>query len=113
MLRQYEERVNTLKADLMDVTHDIFSLLQEDEDLLDQGSAPEEAMFGLNLHLKHLLYEQPSNPLPEIANGVKLPKIDVFTFDGNILNWGIFWDHFQVSIHSKKQLKDAEKLAYL
>ena len=34
-------------------------------------------------------------------------------FDGDILNWRTFWEQFRVSIHSRPQLSDAEKLAYL
>ena len=39
--------------------------------------------------------------------------MNVPTFDGNILNWNTFWQQFDVAIHSKAQLKDAKKLAYL
>ena len=44
---------------------------------------------------------------------MKLPKIDVPTFDRNILHWTTFWEQFEVSIHSKPQHPNAEKLAYL
>ena len=39
--------------------------------------------------------------------------MNVPTFDGNILNWSIFWNQFDLAIHSKAQIKDAEKFAYL
>ena len=29
------------------------------------------------------------------------------------MNWSNFWDLFSVSIHDKRELSDAEKLAYL
>ena len=45
--------------------------------------------------------------------GVRLPKIKVPTFDGNILGWNLFWEQFQVSMHSKIHISDAEKFAYL
>ena len=44
--------------------------------------------------------------------GVKLPKIDVPTFDGNILNWQMFWEQFSISIHERSSLSDTEKLVY-
>ena len=44
---------------------------------------------------------------------MKLPKISVPTFDGNILNWAKFWDQFNVAIHSSTQLSDSKKLVYL
>ena len=35
------------------------------------------------------------------------------TFDGDIMNRKIFWEQYEVSIHSSTQLTDAEKLAHL
>ena len=48
-----------------------------------------------------------------MATGVKLPKIDVPTFDGNILNWQTFWEQFSIAIHECSSLSDTEKLVYL
>ena len=45
--------------------------------------------------------------------GVKLPKISVSSFDGNLLNWNTFWEQFKLPIHLKEQLTDVEKLVYL
>ena len=44
---------------------------------------------------------------------MKLPKISVPTFDGDIMNWSSFWQQFEVSIHKKESLQNVEKLAYL
>ena len=44
---------------------------------------------------------------------MKLPKLDVPTFDGNILNWKSFWKQFCVSVHNRTNLSDSEKLVYL
>ena len=46
-------------------------------------------------------------------SGVLLPKIEVPTFDGNLLNWRFFWEQFESTIHSKTQLTDSDKLTYL
>ena len=45
--------------------------------------------------------------------GVRLPNIEVPSFDGNVLGWNLFWDQFEVSVHSKIHINDAEKFAYL
>ena len=45
--------------------------------------------------------------------GVKLPKLDVPSFDRNILNWETFWDQFCISVHDCSNLSDAEKLVCL
>ena len=52
-------------------------------------------------------------PTYGIRSGIKLPKINVPTFNGNLLNWNSFWQQFNVAIHSKVQFDDAEKLVYL
>ena len=49
----------------------------------------------------------------EGASSMKLPKLSIPRFDGNILNRRTFWEQFGVSIHNRPQLSDAEKLAYL
>ena len=43
---------------------------------------------------------------------MKLPKIYVLTFKGNIMEWQSFWEQFEVCVHSQSQLTDPEKLAY-
>ena len=44
---------------------------------------------------------------------MKLPTLEIPTFDGSILNWTTFWEQFDISIHSRFDLATAEKLAYL
>ena len=46
-------------------------------------------------------------------SGIKLPRIKIPTFDGNILNWRIFWEQFDSAVHSKSHLSDSDKLTYL
>ena len=45
--------------------------------------------------------------------GVRLPKIEVTTFDGNVLGWNLFWEQFEEHVHSKIHISDAEKFPYL
>ena len=45
--------------------------------------------------------------------GVRLPKLEVSTFDGNVLNWTTFWEQFFVSVHSRTNISDTEKVVYL
>ena len=51
----------------------------------------------------------------EGATSIKLLKFSIPMFDGDVLNWRTFWEQFWVSIHSRPQLSNAEKLhvAYL
>ena len=67
-----------------------------------------------DLHAKQLLNDHVAGKTTVgVVSTVKLPKIEVPCFEGNILNWGIFWEQFGDMIHIKEQLSDAYKLAYL
>ena len=44
---------------------------------------------------------------------MELPKFSVPTFDGDVLNWAVFWEQFQTAIYNNKKLHEAQKLAYL
>ena len=48
---------------------------------------------------------------PEVK-GVRLPKLEVPTFDGDILHWQSFWEQFCVAIHGR-DISDTQKLVYL
>lgn len=52
-------------------------------------------------------------PATSKNSGVNLPKIDVPTFDGDILHWRQFWDQFCISVHERTNFSNAEKLVYL
>ena len=45
--------------------------------------------------------------------GLKIPKLEAPTFDGDILNWTHFWEQFTISIHERSNLSDIEKFVYL
>ena len=44
---------------------------------------------------------------------VNLPRIEIPTFDENILNWWLFWEQFQATVHDKPELGETDKLTYL
>ena len=54
-----------------------------------------------------------SSPPKANTTSIKLPKLSIPKFDGDVLNWRTFWEQFQVSIHNRDHLSDAEMLAYL
>ena len=53
------------------------------------------------------------SPTKAKATSVKLPKLSIPKFDGDVLNWRTFWKQFQVSVQNRDQLSNAERLAYL
>ena len=44
---------------------------------------------------------------------VKLPKLELAKFRGDITQWPRFWDQFNTTIHENTSLSDTEKFNYL
>ncbi len=44
---------------------------------------------------------------------VKVPKIDMPTFDGDILKWQTFWDQFESCVHNQSDMSEIDKFTYL
>ena len=89
----------------------------ESEKVDEERRATLEVLAGLSSVVKGLVEAQkehkPSVETRPLESGVKLPKIEVPTFNGNILEWNLFWEQFEVTVHSKTHISDAEKFAYL
>jgi hypothetical protein len=53
--------------------------------------------------------------VPQISqtNTVKLPKMNLPTFNGSRINWSSFWQCFEVTIHNRDFLSKLEKLTFL
>ena len=113
VLHQHQEQLSDFKAELADVRNSLLPLDLRDEDDLSKLQAEiEKHIFDASLEIKRLL--QPQAHLdPVDTKGIKLPKLEVPTFDGNILNWKSFWEQFCVSIHNRPSLSNSEKLVYL
>ncbi len=69
----------------------------------------------MSVTVKRLLYSPSTEALVPTTptRGVNLPKIEIATFNGDLLSWQTFWEQFDVSIHSRRDVSNAEKLAYL
>ena len=70
-------------------------------------------LFILKIKIEQLLDDQSTSSQPTHQPCIRLPKISIPTFNGNLLNWTSFWKQFEVTVHSKDNLQDVEKLAYL
>ena len=112
LLKQYEERTSDINKDLAKVRDDLE--LEETDKLLD---TLENQVLDCSVKIKKLLSpactKSESSTLPSEHKGVRLPKLDVPTFDGNLLNWRSFWEQFRISVHDRAHLSDSEKLVYL
>ena len=61
----------------------------------------------------HRHYLLPSSSTKESDLKVKLPKIELSKFNGQVLKWQTFWDQFEYAIHSKESLCDIDKFTHL
>ena len=117
-LINYIDEIGSLKAKLQGIQERILSLddYTRREDL---ASRIERDLFDLRV----IVTRKTDDPKKKEStgdtaglatmSGVNLPRIEVPTFDGNILNWRIFWEQFDSAIHSKPQLTNSDKLTYL
>ena len=115
LLRQHQEQLSEFKVELGGIRDSLYLLDLEDSDSLNLLQASvEKTVFDCSIEVrKHLLAHDANSTSSPGSKGVKLPKIDVPTFDGNLLHWNTFWEQFDVAVHSKTGLSDAEKLVYL
>ena len=44
---------------------------------------------------------------------VKLPKLEIPKFNGNIINWRGFWDQYKSAMHDNENISEVEKFTYL
>ena len=107
------ESISELKSELVDISRGLSLLESDDTTLSEWALRIKESLSDLGLRLKRLQFDQASGTPSAGVSGIKLPKLEVPTFDGNIMNWAAFWERFDALIHSKKEVGDAEKLTYL
>ena len=117
LVQQYTERLHEAKTEKRDVSDCLLAMsLPDGDDLCTSLLTVEELILQCDLALKKVSTPSTSaaSSTPVVdPKGVKLPKLEVPTFDGNIVNWRTFWEQFDISVHRSTALSDAEKLVYL
>ena len=113
-LQQCQKDIGTLSAQLTGVEGEILALPDEDAALLTNVTSMQKALSDLEYEIGRRLYLlEDTTRTSHFEPTVKLPKISVPTFDGDVLNWAMFWEQFETTIHSNEKLHDAQKLACL
>ena len=122
MVQQYQEQVLDLKRELSDTRRNVMSsCTHKESDTLINSSIVDikKLLFDVGLTLKKLAVKAPitcdkttTDPALD-SKMIKLPKLDIPTFDGNILHWLTFWEQYCVAIHDRADLSQAPKLVYL
>ena len=116
----YQEQLSDFKKELSGIRSEVLALIEdESEELNGTITRQDKEIFDVSLDIKKLLYNPdhapdpiPPGPITE-PRGVRLPKIDVPTFNGDLLQWQTFWEQFRIAVHNRRDLSATEKLVYL
>ena len=112
LLRQYEEKAADINRDLAKVRDDLHHLDIDDiYKLFEHQEQLEGQVFDCAVNIiKKLLSSVPApsdaSTLSPGSKGVKLPKLDVPKFDGEILNWRSFWEQQSMIVQTCLTLKN-------
>ena len=93
-MQHLAESISKLKLVLIDISCEWSSLKCDNATLSEWAMRIKESQSNLSLRLKRLQFDQASDMTitSTSISGVKLPKLEVPTFDGNIMNWAAFWE---------------------
>ncbi|XP_066940964.1 uncharacterized protein [Macrobrachium rosenbergii] len=56
---------------------------------------------------------EPSAPILPVKATVKLPKLDLKHFDGDVTEWNSFWELYEVSVHKRTDFENIREFSYL
>ena len=118
-----EEKLGTLKlldSEIVELTEED-SLTTEIEQADDYKSEIYAALVRIDKALKLTTPPVPPTPVSthEITSArapepsVRLPKLSMKPFNGDITQWTTFWDSFKSAIHENPALSDIDKFNYL
>ncbi len=118
LISLYQEHLADLKKELSELRNEILAITADTSDpLMSNTQKQEDNIFGMAVKVKKLLFsisssKEHSASIPE-THSVKLPKIDIPTFDGEMLHWQTFWEQFGIAVDEQPHISDTEKLVYL
>lgn len=76
-----------------------------------------EDIYARIQRVRSRIIENSQAPRASVNKGacalVKLPPIDIPSFDGKIENWPIFYESFKANIHLNPSLSDSQRIQYL
>ena len=119
-----QEKVSVLKR----LDTEVVDLVAEDEvaDEIDKADTYMEDVYDVMAKLEELFQKKDARPAsadathspvtrgqPLLMTPVKLPKLMIKPFKGELTAWTTFWDSYQVAVHANRSLSDIEKFNYL
>ncbi|GBN63698.1 hypothetical protein AVEN_180264-1 [Araneus ventricosus] len=88
---------------------------EETDKFIEEQLSIQEDIDEIWLSINSQLIKPNSDTMSQHSNGenVKLPKLSLPSFNGNIQDWLSFSDHFKASVHNNENLTRSMKLQYL
>ena len=120
-LKKKVDVIEKCDAEILDLTTEENDVAAEIENSSAYSDKITEAVTKLELTLKHFDKKKAADSKPVVKTEpesssnmqIKLPAIKVGEYDGSLLTWSVFWDKFDVAIHSRSDLADIQKYTYL
>ena len=57
--------------------------------------------------------EMPTIPSNSLSSFIRLPKLQLRPFSGDLTKWTSFWESFKCAVHNNRDLPDIEKFNYM
>ncbi|XP_003391348.1 PREDICTED: uncharacterized protein LOC100639084, partial [Amphimedon queenslandica] len=128
-LEQIGATLEEKKEALRDMDKEIEELIEDEEELVDEickGDEVREEIKAIISRIDALRTDAssetrgvsapmttPTDIIHATPCKVRLPKINLKVFDGDITQWIPFWESYCSAIHDNSQLSDIEKFTYL
>ena len=102
--------------------NDILELIDAEDALtedIEQADIVKEGIYGVIVKLESASSAPPDPAVPKrvvvppTADKVKLPKLTIQRFNGELTTWMTFWDSFKSAVHDNPSLTDMDKFNYL
>ena len=122
-LKEKLETIKKLDAEIVDLIDDEAVLTEE----IEQADGYKETLFSALLKADKILKDPPATPPTSVAAAppaatatpsakpisVKLPKLHLRHFNGDLTKWTGFWESFEAAVDSNPDLSNVEKFNYL
>ena len=119
LIQRHEETIDGDVAELRALQAEILSLGPDTEtdnnrkkfyNLCDAADSLCNSMHGIKINLSQA---SSSSVAPPVSSSTKLPRLDLQSFDGDILEWISFRDMFSSAVHQNSSIPKVQKLVYL
>ena len=121
-LKEKLETIKKLDAEIVDLIDNETILTEE----IEQVDSYKETLFSALLKVDKILKDPPATPPTSVAaallattatppakpNSVRLPKLHLRYFNGDLTKWTGFWESFEAVVDSNPDLPSIEKFNY-